>query len=813
MDYNNLEQQLLSNKYLFLKRNSSSLLSTSSSLRGKKLKLRNEFSPFSKLERRTSNNKNLLDFPICISIFANNISINENDINININQKPKLHLKFADINNNSIKFNKKIKTRNHNSFLLGSLSPKNSSKQINISNFSKLPPSSMKKESKPLNNKINKLNYMPLFKFTQQNFLKKNKKNEIITSFEQDLSGISPKNPPINANNTNTNSNKSKIIFTSQRTSISSQQDNISKKNNWKKESIKNRNSNTKNTIIKGFNTIFNENEFKKKEIFLSDKNINNNNNGNDKITDNLLLNNNKEKNGNIPIIKNNKLTIDINNITLENKRNSNNNKEEVTTKIEKKEKSEKTIYLKVIKKEKKRGIISDKNILGKIKKNKISLALCNKKDNDIYKKNKFLNKIFQKSINNSSSNINSFIQKSEILIDFKEETDKLINNIKINYSLNTKQDLDSFNLNYLNDLNVSINNNKENNNSYDYIKIKFDKINKYILFNCKLCYSLNKYITNSNEFDSLSISLYNNKPIFNKKNNFNQKRNIYFRKLNSKEHFLQTKSSFGRYYGLNIYNLININDIFLKSLPFYNIKPKLKLQKNIGHPKFKRQVSKALKYKSSNSIILLKALNQKNINNNSDKKEKEKDLIKKSTFLIQEFIKNSKYPKFHKIIPNINQYSILNKKNFFKQDKSTMIDKTNKNNDKEDELNKINDIDEIYLELIKLIIEGKSKSFINYFEKNKDLIDINQELFDGNSLLILSTREGNFAITKYLCEHGSEINNQNYRGNTALHYAIGKKFFEIVDILTKYGAREDIKNNKGLTPWECMEHKINFKY
>ena len=154
----------------------------------------------------------------------------------------------------NLKFNKKIKTRNHNSFLLGSLSPKNSSKQINISNFSKLSPSSMKKESKPLNNKINKLNYMPLFKFTQQNFLKKNKKNEIITSFEQDLSGISPKNPPINANNTNTNSNKSKIVFTSQRTSISSQQDNISKKNNWKKESIKNRNSNTKNTIIKVFN-------------------------------------------------------------------------------------------------------------------------------------------------------------------------------------------------------------------------------------------------------------------------------------------------------------------------------------------------------------------------------------------------------------------------------------------------------------------------------------------------------------------------------------------------------------------------------
>ena len=397
-------------------------------------------------------------------------------------------------------------------------------------------------------------------------------------------------------------------------------------------------------------------------------------------------------------------------------------------------------------------------------------------------------------------------------MTNFKEEKDKLINNIKNNYSLNSKQNLDSFNLIYLKDSkNIIKLYNNENNNSYYNITIKFDKINKYILFNCKISFSLNKYILNSNEFNSLSISSYNNENKFNTINNINNKRNICFIKNSSKENFLHTKSSFGRNYKLNIYNLININDIFLKSLPFYLIKQKIKIQKNIGHPKFKRQVSKVLKYKTSNSIILLNALNQKN-ENNSEKKEK--DLIKKSMFLIQEFIKNFKFPKFNKNIPNINQFSLLNQKNFFKQQKSNVkLDITNKNNEKEDKLNKINDIDEIYLELIKLIIEGKSKSFINYFEKNKDLIDINQELFDGNSLLILSTREGNFIITKYLCEHGSEINNQNFRGNTALHYAIGKKFFEIVDILTKYGAREDIKNNKGLTPWECVEHKINFKY
>ena len=130
MDKKYLEQQFLSRIYLPKKRNSSPLFYYNFIFtQKKKLKLRNEFSPFSKLERRTNNKKNLLDFPICISIFANYLSINENDINININQKPKLQLKFADINNNSIKFKTKLKSRNHNSFLLGSLSLKI---QVNI---------------------------------------------------------------------------------------------------------------------------------------------------------------------------------------------------------------------------------------------------------------------------------------------------------------------------------------------------------------------------------------------------------------------------------------------------------------------------------------------------------------------------------------------------------------------------------------------------------------------------------------------------------------------------------------------------------
>ena len=109
----------------------------------------------------------------------------------------------------------------------------------------------------------------------------------------------------------------------------------------------------------------------------------------------------------------------------------------------------------------------------------------------------------------------------------------------------------------------------------------------------------------------------------------------------------------------------------------------------------------------------------------------------------------------------------------------------------------------------MKLIFEGKSNSFINYYKKNKEFIDVNQDLFDGNNLLILSAKDGNSFISKFLCEQGAKINTQNFKGNTALHYAIGKQFYGVADILARHGAREDIRNNMGLTPWECIDHNM----
>jgi ankyrin repeat protein len=169
---------------------------------------------------------------------------------------------------------------------------------------------------------------------------------------------------------------------------------------------------------------------------------------------------------------------------------------------------------------------------------------------------------------------------------------------------------------------------------------------------------------------------------------------------------------------------------------------------------------------------------------------------------------------------------SILKQKKFFKKDKYFYFndETTNAINDKKtdrresrDDFNvKINEkendseLEDIYFNLVKFIIEGKNKMFKTFFEKNREYIDINQELFEGNTLLILCAREGNLYITKFLCDENAEVNTQNNNGNTALHYAIGKQFYALADILTRHGAREDIKNAKGFAPWDCIDHNID---
>ena len=268
---------------------------------------------------------------------------------------------------------------------------------------------------------------------------------------------------------------------------------------------------------------------------------------------------------------------------------------------------------------------------------------------------------------------------------------------------------------------------------------------------------------------------------------------------------------------------MLAIQDNILKSLYYYEDSKKIKnVNKKNNNLEEKKKICDKDKNKkpmlshASSSKILLKALTKKNStklsNLNLNHILNNRKIVRKSSKLMRDnILKNSQNSDI-----NMNHYSILQQKHFFKKRKLSSNDKNSNKNDsiflinendnsREDSL----DDDKIYIELIKLIFEGKNNLFINLYKKNKKYIDINQDLFDGNTLLILSSKDGNFFISKFLCEQGAKINAQNQKGNTALHYAIGKQFYGVADLLTRYGAKEDITNHMGLTPWECIEHNI----
>ena len=195
-----------------------------------------------------------------------------------------------------------------------------------------------------------------------------------------------------------------------------------------------------------------------------------------------------------------------------------------------------------------------------------------------------------------------------------------------------------------------------------------------------------------------------------------------------------------------------NINDFSLLSIKnFYNFKKNRKMKK----------------YLPKNSLLNIEEVDD---DNNNDESEDNQNI----PFILQ--IKES-------------DYKIINKGEYLLENSKT--------------------IEDIYIGLSFLIVEGKEKLFISKIKELNNDIDINNQILEGNTFLIISTREGNKNITKFLCEKGCELNIQNYKGNTALHYAIANLFFDIVDILISFGAREDIINNSGLRPWDCIENNL----
>ena len=288
-----------------------------------------------------------------------------------------------------------------------------------------------------------------------------------------------------------------------------------------------------------------------------------------------------------------------------------------------------------------------------------------------------------------------------------------------------------------------------------------------------------------------------------------------------------------------NEVNLISIHNYILKSLPYYNEKNfnlinannnknnnsflnNANIKRHIYFRHYSRKLSRKLIGNSSKMVLqnIHRKLSSRNLNEN-ESSNKRKIFRKSNTiFNLDDFTKSLKNQKSPDLCED--NFSILQKKNFFRKKvnikdnkrgavnlRESLLLKIYENNKEKEDMDEDLQYEDVYFELIRFIMEGKNKAFEKLFEKKKKFIDINQELFDKNTLLILCVKEGNYFITKFLCEQGAEVNLQNNNGNTALHYALGKQFYTIADILTRHGAREDIKNKNGLIPWDCIENNI----
>jgi ankyrin repeat protein len=113
----------------------------------------------------------------------------------------------------------------------------------------------------------------------------------------------------------------------------------------------------------------------------------------------------------------------------------------------------------------------------------------------------------------------------------------------------------------------------------------------------------------------------------------------------------------------------------------------------------------------------------------------------------------------------------------------------------------------ETFSNLIELLTKNKDNYFINLFDKLSNIYNLNTLTMEGNSLLNLSCQLNNIIISKYLLKKGLNPNLRNYFGNYPLHYAIGHKNFELINELIKFGAKEDVYNKQGLTPWDILQN------
>ena len=467
------------------------------------------------------------------------------------------------------------------------------------------------------------------------------------------------------------------------------------------------------------------------------------------------------------------------------------------------------------------------------IKNHKSSLEIPSKYNGLNSLKIKFLNKINNNMDKNRVNKNTDFILKEKVRL-LKSTIDE------INSDFTNKESINRFDKNYDEEkLKVFIDELFDLNKEYDEFCYNYS-----LRIPCNINYVLSYYIFRNIKFRGIMRNIYDLQYIFGKYDNIKKKRtrNSVLSLLDNNDYIIPNLDRFiiDKTYIMDTdeedwkrekYNFMTIHRFIFKSLSW--AKNECYLIQPINTKKFEVFQRSTYKYNIRNTLhitkrkiigikTLVNAINDTNINNNDrgNLRKKTISLYNRPNLDFRSSTKKKKQKKNFNI-------SILKRKQFFyrkndinnvnnlhrdSKDALTLFDdKDNEdlNLNNQNEINSTNilehakKIDDVYFGLSLLIVEGKEYLFRKYFTKFEKTIDINFPIYEGNTLLIMSTKEGMAGITRFLCEKKADVNVKNDRGDTALHYAIGQKFYKLVDILTIFGAREDILNNKGYSPWE----------
>lgn len=76
----------------------------------------------------------------------------------------------------------------------------------------------------------------------------------------------------------------------------------------------------------------------------------------------------------------------------------------------------------------------------------------------------------------------------------------------------------------------------------------------------------------------------------------------------------------------------------------------------------------------------------------------------------------------------------------------------------------------------------------------------------DNNTMLLQCAQNGQKRIAKLLLRSFADMNAQNDKGDTAMHYCFKFKYNELGEYLKSKGADDKIRNSKGQTCYECQK-------